>query len=176
MTDKKHHSEHDHHKNHKHSEEDVSEENHDVAEQDTKISELNDKYLRLYSDFENFRRRSQKEKYELVQNANEHLLLELLPVYDDFERALENIEKNSLDEVLVEGMRHIFNKLTRVLDNAGLKEIEAKGEKFDPELHEAIAKIPAGKDSMKGKIVDQAQKGYKLNDKIIRHAKVVVGE
>lgn len=141
-----------------------------------KIQELQEKYLRLYSDFENFRKRAGRERIDLIQNANKDLLLELLPVYDDFERAVESIDKVEDTQALIEGFKFIFSKFQRLLQQAGLSEIEAIGTTFDPEYHDAITKIPAPDAEMKGKIVDQIQKGYKLNDKIIRHSKVVVGE
>jgi molecular chaperone GrpE len=141
-----------------------------------KIAELNDKYLRLYSDFDNYRKRTNKERSELIQNANQDLLLKLLPVYDDFERAISTMEQTQNPEAVKEGVLLIFSKFQRIMQGSGLQEIKSVGEEFDPELHEAIAKIPAPQASMKGKIIDQAQKGYTLNDKIIRHAKVVVGE
>jgi molecular chaperone GrpE len=140
-----------------------------------KLAELNDKYIRLHADFENFRRRTNKEKSELLIYGNKDLLLKILPVYDDFERALEVIQKSDNKEAIVDGIKLIFNKFSSILQQSGLKEIDAKGTEFDPELHEAITKIPASPD-MKGKVVDEIQKGYLLNDKIIRHSKVVVGE
>jgi len=140
-----------------------------------KISELNDKYIRLHADFENFRRRTNKEKSELIMYGNKDLILKILPVYDDFERALELMEKADNKEAIVEGIKLIFNKFKGILQQAGLKEIDAKGKEFDPEIHDAITKIHASPD-MKGKVVDSLEKGYTLNDKIIRHSKVVVGE
>jgi molecular chaperone GrpE len=140
-----------------------------------KLAELNDKYIRLHADFENFRRRTNKEKSELIMYGNKELILKILPVYDDFERALEVMQKTDNKEAIVDGINLIFNKFTNILLQTGLKVIEAKGTDFDPELHEAITKIPSSPE-MKGKVVDQVQKGYLLNDKIIRHSKVVVGE
>jgi molecular chaperone GrpE len=140
-----------------------------------KLAELNDKYLRLHADFENFRRRTNKEKSDLLQYGNKELLLKILPVYDDFERGLEIMQKSEGNDSILDGIKLIFNKFTSILQQAGLKEIEATGHDFDPELHEAITKIQMSPD-MKGKVVDQVQKGYLLNDKIIRHSKVVVGE
>src|ERR1039458_6228947 len=140
-----------------------------------KLAEINDKYLRLHADFENFRRRTNKEKSELIMYGNKELLLKILPVYDDFERAIELMQKSDNKEAAMEGINLIFNKFTSVLQQIGLKEIEANGEEFDPEIHEAITKIHVSPE-MKGKVVDSVQKGYLLNDKIIRHTKVVVGE
>jgi molecular chaperone GrpE len=140
-----------------------------------KLAELNEKYLRLHADFDNFRRRTNKEKSELIQYGNKDLLLKILPVYDDFERAMDLMQKSENKEAVIDGIQLIYNKFSSVLQQSGLKEIEATGHDFDPELHEAITKIPVSPE-MKGKNVDQVQKGYLLNDKIIRHSKVVVGE
>lgn len=149
-----------------------SEKKEDVS---AKLADLNEKYLRLYADFDNFRRRTNKEKAELIQFGNKDLLLNILPVFDDFERALELMPKTESKEAIVDGIQHIFNKFSSVLQQAGLKEIQAKGQDFDPEIHDAITKIQASPD-MKGKVVDEIQKGYMLHDKIIRHSKVIVGE
>ena len=146
------------------------------ANPDAKYNELQDKYLRLYSDFENFRRRSAKERIELIQQANKDLLFNVLPVFDDFERALGSMEKATDINAVKEGVMLIFNKFRNVLQQSGLKEIEAVGQPFDAELHDALTKIPAPSADMKGKVVDEIQKGYTLHDKIVRHAKVVVGE
>ena len=140
-----------------------------------KLAELNDKYLRLHADFENFRRRTNKEKSELIMYGNKELILKILPVYDDFERAMELMEKSDNKEAAIDGIKLIFNKFTNTLQQAGLNEIDSNGKEFDPEIHEAITKIQMSPD-MKGKVVDTMQKGYMLNDKIIRHSKVVVGE
>ncbi|MEX0968227.1 MAG: nucleotide exchange factor GrpE [Bacteroidia bacterium] len=137
--------------------------------------EYYDKFIRLYSDFENFRRRTLKEKAELITNANASLVAELLPVLDDLERALDSMKLAENEDVLT-GVELIYNKLKRTLVSKGLKEMEAIGEPFDPDMHEALTKIQAPNDEMKGKVVDQVEKGYLLNDKIIRHAKVIVGQ
>jgi molecular chaperone GrpE len=137
-------------------------------------NELYDKYIRLYSEFENYRRRATKEKLETIQHANSDLVQALLPVLDDFERAIKAME-NTKDKALLEGVKLVYNKFKKILDQRGLKEIKAIGEDFDPEYHEAITKLNAGKDK-KGKVIEQVEKGYSLNDKIIRYSKVVVGE
>ena len=155
----------EHHKKNKHKEQTDAE----------KLAELNDKYIRLHADFENFRRRTNKEKSDLIMYGNKELLLKILPVYDDFERAVELMQKSENKEAVIEGINLIFNKFTSILQQVGLKEIEANGKEFDPELHEAITKISMSPE-MKGKVVDAVQKGYMLGDKIIRHSKVVVGE
>lgn len=142
----------------------------------TKLEELNKKYLLLYSDFENFRKRKAKEQMELVMNASEGLIKELLPVIDDYERALQNMETqdNEVFAKTKEGMELIYNKLVSTLTKKGLKPINAKGEMFDENLHEAIARIPAQNEDEKGKVIDETTKGYYLNDKVIRYSKVVV--
>ncbi len=143
---------------------------------EAKLEELNKKYLLLYSDFENYRRRTAKEKMELVLNAAESTIKDLLPIVDDYERALANMEStdNELMAKTREGMELIYNKLMDTLSRKGLKPIGAKGEKFDESLHEAIARIPASKEEEKGIVVDETTKGYYLNDKVIRYSKVVV--
>lgn len=140
------------------------------------IAEWKDKYLRLYSEFENFRRRTAKERLELISTASGDVIKEILPVLDDLDRATES-NKNAEDiEAVKEGFNIVQNKISKTLSGKGLKEMEAKGESFDAELHEAIAKIPAPEEGLKGKVIDVIEKGYYLNDKIIRYAKVVVGE
>ncbi len=143
---------------------------------DQKYGELHDKYLRLYSDFENFRRRTQRERIELIGSANRDLLISILPVFDDFERGMGALDKGESIESAIEGFKLIFQKFKTTLRSAGLKEIEAVGQPFDAEMHDAITKIPSPSEDMIGKVIDEIQKGYMLNDKIIRHAKVVVGE
>lgn len=137
-----------------------------------KYDELNDKYLRLFSDFDNFRKRTIKERIELSKLASEELIKELLPVVDDFERALGNITE---DNNTRQGIQLIYNKLLKTLNLKGLEEIEANGNDFDTDFHEAITKIPVEDESQKGKVVDVVQKGYTLSGKVIRYAKVVVG-
>ncbi len=141
-----------------------------------KYNELNNKYLRIHAEFDNYRKRTNKEKVDLISTANAGVLKDLLPVLDDFERAIANNEKAEDMDSVKEGFSLIFNKFASILQSKGLKEMPAVGETFDPELHEAIAKIPAPKKKMKGKVVDAVEKGYYLNDKVIRYAKVAVGE
>jgi molecular chaperone GrpE len=138
--------------------------------------ELYDKYIRLYSEFENFRRRTNKEKFELMDHANSNLILDILPVVDDFDRAIQHMDNTSEIVGIVDGMKLIYIKFKKILEDRGLREIEAIGKDFNPDLHEAITKIPAPKRKLKDKIVDQIQKGYYLKDKVLRHSKVVVGE
>jgi len=141
----------------------------------SELAELKDKYIRLYADFENLRRRTAKEKLELVSTATEGLMVALLPVLDDFGRALKSAETTSDIDALKEGVQLIFNKFYKVLEAKGLKPMEAQGQVFDADLHESIAQFPAPSSDQKGKVIDEVEKGYFLNDKVIRFAKVVVG-
>jgi molecular chaperone GrpE len=141
-----------------------------------KYNELNDKYLRIHAEFDNYRKRTNKEKIDIIGSANASLLKDLLPVMDDFERAMANNE--TIDDVqsMKEGISLIFNKFKMTLENKGLKPMVVDGEVFDADIHEAIANIPAPKKKLKGKIVEAVEKGYYLNEKVIRYAKVVVGQ
>lgn len=140
-----------------------------------KLDEMNDKYLRLFSEFDNFRKRTQKEKLELFKTAAEDVMLAMLPVLDDFERALKAADENGSDENHREGIELIYNKFRKTLEQKGLESLDSMGKEFDTDFHEAITNIPAPSDDLKGKVVDVIEKGYKLNDKVIRFAKVVVG-
>lgn len=135
------------------------------------LSEMKEKYLRLYSDFENFRKRTAKEKIEMIQGASAQLIIHLLPVLDDYERALLNAPKGEISE----GTQLIFNRLNSILLSRGLKELPAKGEIFDADLYDCITQFPANSEEEKGKVVEVIEKGYTLNEKVIRFAKVVVG-
>ncbi|ODS81010.1 MAG: nucleotide exchange factor GrpE [Cytophagaceae bacterium SCN 52-12] len=140
------------------------------------IGELKDKYLRLYAEFENFRRRTSKERIELISTANAGLLKSLLPILDDFERARAAFEGHGPEvEPLKEGVELIYSKFLRTLESEGLKPMEAQGEPFNADFHESVAQFPAANEEQKGKIIDVLEKGYYLNDKVIRYAKVVVG-
>lgn len=141
-----------------------------------KYAELNDRFLRLYAEFDNFRRRSNKEKLDVISTANASLLKDLLPVLDDFERAVANNEKVDDIQVVKEGFNLIHHKMKSILESKGLKAMEAKGAPFDSELHEAIANIPAMEEAQKGTVIDDVERGYYLHDKVIRFAKVVVGQ
>ena len=146
----------------------------EVTKLQNDLAEQKDKFIRLYSEFENFRRRTAKEKLELIQSANEQLLKTLLPVVDDFERAEKSFQKK--DDKDLEGFFLIHNKFKKVLEQTGLKVMDLKsGSNFDADLHEAITQIPVTDEALNGKIVDVVEKGYLLNDKVVRHAKVVVG-
>lgn len=141
-----------------------------------KIAELNDKYLRLAAEYDNYRRRTLKERMELTKTAGEDILVNILPVMDDFERALGSIHQAKEIGAVKEGIQLIYNKFADFLKQRGVKEIEAKEKEFDTDLHEAITKIPAPDKKSKGKIVDVVEKGYYLNEKVIRFSKVVIGE
>ena len=141
-----------------------------------KYAELNDKFLRLYSEFDNYRKRTNKEKLELISTASSGVIKDLVAVLDDFERAIINNETVEDTAALKEGFNLIHNKLKGILETKGLKPMISKGEVFDSELHEAIANIPAPTEDLKGKIVDDVEKGYYIHDKVIRYAKVVVGQ
>jgi molecular chaperone GrpE len=141
---------------------------------ESEIAEAKDKYIRLYSEFDNFRRRTAKEKIETIMNATEGLMKELLPVMDDFERAQKSMETTEDIKAIKEGIDLIFNKLQKTLQAKGLKAMESKDQTFDVELHECITQFAAG-DDKKGLVIDEVEKGYYLNDKVIRYAKVVVG-
>lgn len=140
-----------------------------------KFDELNDKYLRLYSDFDNFRRRTAKERIDLMKSGGEDIFKLLLPVVDDFERAMKNMDSAQDVPSVKQGVELIYHKLTKELANKGLKVMETVGQPFDPDFHEALTQIPAPTDGLKNKVVDEMEKGYFLNDKVIRFAKVVVG-
>ncbi len=141
-----------------------------------KLAVLNDKYLRLYSDFDNFRKRTIKEKADIIGAASSDLMKELLPIIDDFERAIVNNENSDDVDGLKEGFKLIYNKTLNALKSKGLEWIDSKGKVFDPEVHEAITNIPAPSEDLKGKVVDVIEKGYNLKGKPLRYAKVVVGQ
>jgi molecular chaperone GrpE len=145
---------------------------------ETKYNELNEKYLRLTAEFDNFRRRSLKEKMELIKSAGEDILLNILPVMDNFERAMKSMEGNGEEEknAVIEGVELIYSNFKDFLSQRGVKEIEAIGKEFDTDHHEAVTKIPAPEEDMKGKVIDVIEKGYVMHEKVIRFAKVVVGE
>lgn len=138
------------------------------------LAEAKDKYVRLYAEFDNYRRRTSKEKIEMIQSANENLIKSFLPVIDDFDRAEKSFKDKNDKEA--EGFFLIQNKFKKLLDQCGVKMMEANSNiNFDPDLHEAITQIPAVNEKLKGRIVDVVEKGYLLNDKVIRHAKVIIG-
>lgn len=148
----------------------------EVATLKAAVEESKDKYLRLYSEFENFRRRNAKERLELIKTANEDLVTDLLPVLDDFERAIKAMGDQEESKAVREGVELIQNKLIKALEQKGLKPMgDLQGKAFDADIHEAITQIPAPEESLKGKIVDVIEHGYYLNEKVIRYAKVVIG-
>lgn len=141
----------------------------------SELAELKDKYLRLYADFENFRRRTAKEKLDMINSANEGLLKSLIPVIDDFERAKQSMDSTDDITAVKEGVDLIYTKFAKTLEAKGLKPMVSKGEPFDADLHESITQFPAPSPELKGKVIDEVEKGYYLNDKVIRFAKVIVG-
>jgi molecular chaperone GrpE len=141
-----------------------------------KLNEANDKFIRLYAEFENFRKRTNKEKVDLLSHASAGVLKDMLPVMDDFERAISNNVNIEDEKLLKEGFQLIFTKFKSIMEGKGIKEMKSKGEVFDSEVHEAIANVPAPNANLVGKVVDDVEKGYYLNDKVIRFAKVVVGQ
>lgn len=177
------------------SEEELNENNFEVSENETasesdqkiveekaeptiedKLIEANEKFIRLYAEFENFRKRTNKEKVDLLSHAGEGVIKNFLPIIDDFERAIANNESVEDVNALKEGFQLVFTKFKGIMEAKGVKPMTTIGEAFDSEIHEAIANIPAPSDDLKGKIVDDVEKGYYLNDKVIRFAKVVVGQ
>ncbi len=148
----------------------------ELAEMKARYEEANDKYLRLYSEFDNFRKRVLKEKIEMSKTASEQVIIDLLTILDDFERAITSFEKVDTVDPIKEGTILIYNKFRNNLTQKGLAEIEAMGREFDTDFHEAIAHVPAASDDQKGKVTDVTQKGYLLNGKVIRFAKVVVSK
>ena len=142
-----------------------------VQEMGEKLAEMNDKYVRLYSEYENYRKRTNMEKADLILNGGKEVVKAILPVVDDMERALQAMAD---EEGAKEGVQLIYNKLMNILSQKGLKPIEAKGAKFDENLHEAVTQFPASEESQKGTVIDVVEKGYYLNDKVLRYAKVVV--
>ncbi|MBQ2509060.1 MAG: nucleotide exchange factor GrpE [Bacteroidales bacterium] len=141
-----------------------------IQEMGEKLAEMNDKYVRLYSEFENYRKRTSAEKADLILNGGKDVMKAILPIVDDMERALQNTQ----DEAAREGLQLIFNKLMTTLQQKGLKPIECKGEKFDENIHDAVMQMPAADETQKNIIMDVVEKGYYLNDKVLRHPKVVV--
>ena len=148
----------------------------ELDEANGKIASLEDKYLRQVAEFDNYRKRTMKEKAELIKNGGERAIESILPVLDDFERALSNLAKDESAAEIMTGVELIYNKFTGILKQNGLQKIETEGADFNTDYHEAIAMIPAPTEELKGKVLDCVQAGYTLNDKVIRHAKVAVGE
>lgn len=147
-----------------------------LAEALKEIEQLKDKYLRSVAEFDNYRKRTLKEKTELILNGSEKAVQAFLPIIDDMERAIESAEKTDDIEVVKEGMKLIHQKTIKTMESLGVKEINTKDADFDTDYHEAVAMVPGMGDDKKGKVLDCVQKGYTLNDKVIRHAKVAVGQ
>ena len=147
-----------------------------LAEAEAKIAELQDRYLRQAAEFDNYRKRTMKEKADLIKSAAEKVIVAELPIVDDMDRALENMEKGMDADACIEGFKLIAQKFKNTLTQQGLEKIDTDGQDFDTDYHEAIALIPAPSEDLKGKILDCVQAGYKLGDKVIRHAKVAVGQ
>ena len=155
------------------AEEDNSTEEKKITQQ---LEELKDKYLRTVAEFDNFKRRTLKEKTELILNGGEKAITAILPIIDDMERAIENAHKQECVDAVEEGWELIYKKLLSTLEGMGVKKIEVENKDFDVDFHEAVAMVPGMGDDKKGKIIDCVQTGYTLNDKVIRHAKVAVGQ
>ena len=155
---------------------DVTEEQDPIEKAQKEIAELKDKWLRSVAEFENYRKRTLKERAELILNGGEKFITAVLPILDDMERAIENGAKTDDPEVLREGMTLIHQKFMKVLETQGVSKIDTDNADFDTDVHEAVAMVPGMGDDKKGKVIDCLQQGYKLNDKVIRHAKVAVGQ
>ena len=140
-----------------------------------KLAELNDKYIRLYADFENFRKRVSKERIDLLRFGGEEVFSKIIPVLDDFERAFKSMNEVTDVTTIKQGEELIYNKFKNILTQNGLTEMKSTGEEFNPDLHEAITNVPSPSEDMKGRVIEEVEKGYYLNGKVIRHAKVVVG-
>ena len=148
----------------------------EIEELKAENAEMKDKYLRLFAEFDNYKKRNIKEKLDLMKTAAQDTIQALLPVLDDFDRAKKSAEDESNDEMFSEGVTLVYKRLHSILEQKGLQVMQVEGEDFDPEFHEAITEIPAPTPKMSGKIIDTIEKGYTLNEKIIRYAKVVVGK
>lgn len=148
----------------------------EIEELGIKLQDINDKYIRLSAEFDNYRKRTLKEKMELTKSAGEKILINVLPVMDNFERALKVIDDAKDIDAVKDGIHLIFNNFKEFITQNGVKEIESLNQEFNTDIHEAITKIPAPTEELKGKVVDCIEKGYSLNEKVIRFAKVVVGE
>lgn len=147
-----------------------------LAEEKEKLEKEKKEYMFLMAEFDNFRKRTLKEKSEIIKNASENVLKGLLPIVDDFERGLDAIKESEDAEAVKEGMVLIYNKLVKFLEQNQVKAIDSTGKAFDPELHEAIAMVPTEDEELKGKVIDTPTKGYTINDKVLRYAKVAVGQ
>lgn len=147
-----------------------------IDELENKLTESEEKYVRLSAEFDNYRKRTLKEKMDLTKSAGEGVLMNILPIIDDFGRAMQSMQDEHEEGAIKDGIELIYNKFNDFLKQNGVKAIGEKGSEFDTDIHEAVTKIPAPEENLKGKVVDVIQKGYSLNDKVIRFAKVVIGE
>ena len=147
-----------------------------LVELQAQVEKEKKEYLFLAAEFDNYRKRTLKEKAEIIKNGGENVLKGILPVVDDFERGLKAAESDTDPKSVIEGMTLIYNKLVKYLESMGVKEMNSTGEVFNSDIHEAIAQVPAPSDDMKGKVLDTVQKGYMINDKVLRHAKVAVAQ
>lgn len=147
-----------------------------IADLENRLNELNDNYLRLFSEFDNYRKRTNRERLDLLKSASEETIIGLLPVLDDFERAIAAVEKNGITGIDADGIKLIYNKLLNILKKKGLEPLQSAGEVFNTDFHEALTTIPAPDDDMKGKVIEEVEKGYLLNGKVIRFARVIVGQ
>lgn len=157
------------------NDEESGEESSEIARLKAEVAELKDKNLRLFAEFENFRKRTTKEKLDMLNNASQDILSSLLPTLDDFDRAVKAVDSLELKDPFAEGVLLVYNKFKGILKNKGLTELESDNQRYDPELHEAVTTIPAPTPELKDHVIDTLEKGYLLKDKLIRHAKVVVG-
>ncbi len=148
----------------------------ELAEEKLKVEKEKKEYLFLMAEFDNFRKRTLKEKSDIIRNANEQSMKGLLPIVDDFERGLDATKDVDDPNAIREGMEIIYNKLVKYLEQNGVKAMESNGADFDPDMHEAIAMVPVEDQNLKGKVIDTPTKGYTINDKVLRHAKVAVGQ
>ena len=148
----------------------------EMAQLKAELEEAKDKYLRLFAEFDNYKKRTVKERFDMLKNAAQETIVALLPVLDDFDRAKKSADDPNSPEVFTEGVSLVYHKLYSTLQHKGLQEMESTNTDFDPERHEAITDIPAPTEELKGKVIDTIEKGYLLHDKIIRYAKVVVGK
>ena len=158
------------------AEEEVNDLENRMAELETELDKQKKEYLFLAAEFDNYRKRTLREKAEIIKNGGENVLKGLLPIVDDFERGLKAAEADTDAGSVLEGMQLIYNKLVKYMESMGVKEMKSTGEAFDADFHEAIAQIPAPSEDMKGKVLDTVQKGYMINDKVLRHAKVAVAQ
>ncbi|ADY52287.1 GrpE protein [Pseudopedobacter saltans DSM 12145] len=157
------------------NEQEVTSEVSELDKLKAELNEANDKYLRLYAEFDNYKRRTSKERIDILQTAGKDVIVSLLVILDDFERAEKSIESAQDLAPVKEGVELIHHKLKSLLSQKGLRPMESKGEIFDADIHEAVTNIPAPSEDLKGKVIDELERGYYLNDKVIRYAKVVVG-